>query len=65
MLAGRYVFHKRCISWSYLSLGNELLTQTNRNIIKPALINKENVNRIPCVHPPINNMANKKLIKII
>ena len=42
-LKGRYVFHNKYISWSYLNLGKDVLIQINVNIIKIALKNNIDV----------------------
>ena len=64
-LRGRYDFHKRLISWSYLSLGNDVLTQTNKNTIKVPLRKKTKGEDPRKDQPPRKISANRKLINII
>ena len=64
-LKGKYVFHKRLINWSYLSLGKDVLTHINRKTIKVPFIKKIKSKDIIKDHPPKNIKANKKLINMI
>lgn len=64
-LQGRKDFHIKCISWSYLNLGKEVLTQT-KNIIKKLAFNPRTMLRdIYQDQPPTNNTENIKPVNIM
>ena len=64
-LQGRKDFHIKCISWSYLNLGKEVLTQTKNIIKKLAFKPRIRLRDRYQDQPPMNNNENIKPVNII
>ena len=41
ILSGRNLFHSKCINWSYLSLGKDVLIHMNKNVINDPIKQKK------------------------
>ena len=62
---GRNDFQTRCISWSYLNLGNDVLSQMKKTIIKQAFELREMSGpKIP-THPPKKTVENRNPVNIM
>ena len=62
---GRNDFQTRCISWSYLNLGNDVLNQMKKTTIKQALkLSETSGPKIP-IHPPKKTVENRNPVNMI